>query len=94
MSRNNRIITGLDIGTTKICAIVGQITENGKIEVLGMGKADSFGVMRGVVANIDKTVEAIKLAVADAEQKVVLPFVKFTLVLPDNTLKVYNTAIS
>lgn len=69
MSRNNRIITGLDIGTTKICAIVGQITENGKIEVLGMGKADSFGVMRGVVANIDKTVEAIKLAVADAEQK-------------------------
>ena len=69
MSRNNRIITGLDIGTTKICAIVGQITENGKIEVLGMGKADSFGVMRGVVANIDKTVEAIKLAVAEAEQK-------------------------
>jgi cell division protein FtsA len=69
MSRNNRIITGLDIGTTKICAIVGQITDNGKIEVLGMGKADSFGVMRGVVANIDKTVEAIRIAVAEAEQK-------------------------
>lgn len=66
---NNRIITGLDIGTTKICAIVGQITDNGKIEVLGMGKADSFGVMRGVVANIDKTVEAIKIAVTEAEQK-------------------------
>ncbi|MEI2675666.1 MAG: cell division protein FtsA [Chitinophagaceae bacterium] len=69
MSRNNRIITGLDIGTTKICAIVGQITDNGKIEVLGMGKANSFGVMRGVVANIDKTVEAIRIAVAEAEQK-------------------------
>ncbi|MBC8048069.1 MAG: cell division protein FtsA, partial [Fimbriimonadaceae bacterium] len=66
---NNRIITGLDIGTTKICAIVGRMNEHGKIEVLGLGKADSFGVMRGVVANIDKTVEAIKLAVKDAETK-------------------------
>ncbi|MEZ5014827.1 MAG: cell division protein FtsA [Chitinophagales bacterium] len=66
---NERIITGLDIGTTKICAIVGKVNAHGKIEVLGMGKADSFGVMRGVVANIDKTVEAIKLAVQEAEQK-------------------------
>lgn len=65
----NRIITGLDIGTTKICAIVGRMNEHGKIEVLGMGKADSFGVMRGVVANIDKTVEAIKLAIKEAEAK-------------------------
>lgn len=67
--QTNRIITGLDIGTTKICAIVGKINEHGKIEVLGVGKADSFGVMRGVVANIDKTVEAIKKAVAEAEAK-------------------------
>lgn len=64
-----RIITGLDIGTTKICAIVGRLNAHGKIEVLGIGKADSFGVMRGVVANIDKTVEAIKAAVQEAEQK-------------------------
>lgn len=66
---NNRIITGLDIGTTKICAIVGRMNEHGKIEVLGLGKADSFGVMRGVVANIDKTVEAIKVAIKEAEVK-------------------------
>ncbi|MCB0796237.1 MAG: cell division protein FtsA, partial [Chitinophagales bacterium] len=65
----NRIVTGLDIGTTKICAIVGRMNEHGKIEVLGMGKADSFGVMRGVVANIDKTVEAIRQAVKEAETK-------------------------
>jgi len=67
MSSNERIITGLDIGTTKICVIVGKLTTQGKIEILGMGKADSYGVMRGVVANIDKTVEAIKQAVAFAE---------------------------
>ena len=67
MSSYERIITGLDIGTTKICVIVGKLTQQGKIEILGMGKADSYGVMRGVVANIDKTVEAIKQAVSIAE---------------------------
>ncbi len=67
MDNQSDIIVGLDIGTTKICAIVGRITEHGKVEVLGMGKADSLGVMRGVVANIDKTVEAIEQAVAQAE---------------------------
>ena len=68
-NENNRIVTGLDIGTTKICVIVGRLNEHNKIEVLGVGKADSFGVMRGVVANIDKTVDAIKQAVKDAEAK-------------------------
>ncbi len=67
MDNHADIVVGLDIGTTKICAIVGRITEHGKVEVLGMGKADSLGVMRGVVANIDKTVEAIEQAVAQAE---------------------------
>ena len=66
---NDMIIVGLDIGTTKICAIAGRMNEHGKIEVLGMGKADSFGVMRGVVANIDKTVEAIHIAISQAEEK-------------------------
>lgn len=70
MESSNRILTGLDIGTTKICAIVGRIGESGRIEILGMGRADSFGVMRGVVANIDKTVEAIRKAIADAENAV------------------------
>lgn len=63
-----QVIVGLDIGTTKICAIVGRINEFGKVEVLGMGKADSLGVMRGVVANIDKTVQAIDQAIEQAEQ--------------------------
>jgi hypothetical protein len=43
MASKNDIIVGLDIGTTKICAIVGQLAENGKINVLGMGKAASAG---------------------------------------------------
>jgi cell division protein FtsA len=65
----SEIVVGLDIGTTKIVAIVGRRNEFGKIEILGMGKSESFGVARGVVQNIDKTVESIRTAVAEAEAK-------------------------
>ena len=63
---NNEIVVGLDIGTTKICAIVGRANEYGKIDILGMGKCESEGVKRGVVINIQKTVNSIKLAVEQA----------------------------
>ncbi|CAD5284914.1 MULTISPECIES: cell division protein FtsA [unclassified Imperialibacter] len=66
--QNDKIIVGLDIGTTKICAIVGRKNEYGKLEVMGMGKAVSDGVIRGIVTNIDKTVSAIEKAVAEAEE--------------------------
>jgi cell division protein FtsA len=66
---NSDIVVGLDIGTTKICAIVGMRTEHGKIQVLGMGKAESAGVSRGVVTNIEKTIKGIKAAIEDAAAK-------------------------
>ena len=66
---NSDIVVGLDIGTTKICAIVGMRTEHGKIEVLGMGKAESAGVSRGVVTNIEKTIKGIKSAIEEAALK-------------------------
>lgn len=66
---NSKIVVGLDIGTTKVCAIVGRYNEFGKVDVLGMGRADSHGVSRGVVSNINKTVEAIEKAVEDASEK-------------------------
>jgi len=65
----DKIIVGLDIGTTKICALVGRKDEFGKLEILGMGKAQSEGVVRGVVVNIDKTVHAISQAIKDAEEQ-------------------------
>lgn len=66
---NSEIVVGLDIGTTKIVAIVGRRNEHGKLEILGMGKSESIGVTRGVVANIEKTVHSIGLAVEEASQK-------------------------
>src|SRR5687767_3587723 len=61
-----KIVVGLDIGTTKICAIAGRKNEFGKLEVLGMGKAESEGVIKGIVVNIDKTVMAIEKAIREA----------------------------
>ena len=63
------IVVGLDIGTTKIACLVGRKTEHGKIEILGVGKAPSLGVSRGVVSNIEKTVQSIRAAVEEAEAK-------------------------
>lgn len=66
---SSEIIVGLDIGTTKIATIVGQKNENGKIDILGFGRTDSIGVKRGVVANIEDTVQSIVGAVREAEAR-------------------------
>lgn len=66
-------IVGLDVGTTKIVAMVGRMNEFGKVEILGLGKTESVGVMRGQVANIERTVQSIKVAVEEAEQKTGVP---------------------
>ncbi|PIB28385.1 cell division protein FtsA [Maribacter sp. 4U21] len=58
---------GLDIGTTKIVAIIGKENEYGKIEILGIGKSKSLGVHRGVVNNITQTIQSIQQAVEEAE---------------------------
>ena len=68
-NKENEIIVGLDIGTTKIACIVGRKDEFGKIEIMGYGKTASLGVKRGVVANIENTVNSIKKAVEEAEEQ-------------------------
>jgi cell division protein FtsA len=64
---NNKIAVGLDIGTTKIVAMIGKYNEYGKLEILGLGKSKSLGVHRGVVNNITQTIQSIQQAVQDAE---------------------------
>ncbi|GAB5538781.1 MAG: cell division protein FtsA [Salibacteraceae bacterium] len=67
MDSNDQIIVGLDIGTTKIACLVGKKNEYGKLELLGMGKAESVGVRRGVVSHITPAVQAIRMAVDQAK---------------------------
>ncbi|MEK6566232.1 MAG: cell division protein FtsA, partial [Bacteroidota bacterium] len=63
------IAVGLDIGTTKVCAIVASPDETypGKLKVLGIGRSQSDGLIRGVVTNIEKTVRSIQTAVQEAQ---------------------------
>lgn len=68
MELSDVFVVGLDIGTTKIAAIVGKLNENRKLDILGFGKADSLGVRRGMVCNIENTVDAIKQAVQQAKE--------------------------
>lgn len=63
------VVVALDIGTTKVCALAGRKNQHGKLEILGMGKVESVGVLRGVVSNIEKTVSAIREAVDICERQ-------------------------
>jgi cell division protein FtsA len=66
MQRQENIIVGLDVGTTKICAVVGEV-EGKKINIIGIGTHPSIGLRKGVVVNIESTVESIQKAVEEAE---------------------------
>lgn len=68
MEKDN-IAVGLDIGTTKIVAMIGRRNEYGKLEILGIGKSKSLGVARGVVNNITQTTQSIQQAIIEAETK-------------------------
>src|SRR5210317_341577 len=72
--KESDIVVALDIGTTKVCAIAGRRNAYGRIEILGVGKVQSEGVLRGVVANIDKTVKAIQEAIDIAERAAGMEF--------------------
>jgi cell division protein FtsA len=66
MARKHSIVVGLDIGTSKVCAVVGEMTDRG-VEIIGMGSHPSQGLRKGVVVNIESTVNSIKKAVEEAE---------------------------
>ena len=70
MKNNNEFVAAVDIGTTKIVAIVGKKNEAGKLEILAMSKTESKGVKRGVVQNIEETVNAIQCTIDDVQKKV------------------------
>jgi cell division protein FtsA len=63
----DNVIVGLDLGTTKVCAIVGEVKDSGQVDIIGIGISPSHGLKKGVVVNIDSTVESIKKAIHEAE---------------------------
>jgi len=73
-AQQSDVVVALDIGTTKVCAIAGRRNEHGKLEILGVGKVNSEGVLRGVVSNIEKTVNAISEAIQAAQRMAGMEF--------------------
>jgi len=67
MGKESNLIVGLDIGTTKVCAIVGEVNSPDEVDIIGVGTHPSYGLKRGVVVNIENTVQSIKHAVEEAE---------------------------
>tara|TARA_B100000315_G_scaffold255670_1_gene299635 strand:+ start:3255 stop:4487 length:1233 start_codon:yes stop_codon:yes gene_type:complete len=67
MAKPSNLIVGLDIGTTKICCIIGELNDQGGLDVIGIGTHPSKGLRKGVVVNIESTVESIKSAIEEAE---------------------------
>ena len=65
MGKKNSIVVGLDIGTSKVCAVIGEMTENG-VEIIGVGFHPSQGLRKGVVINIEGTVNSVKKAIEEA----------------------------
>lgn len=68
MFDSNRIVTGLDIGTSKICAIVGEVNETGHLSIIGIGQAKSRGVRKGEIVDFNQAVDDIRNAIVEAEQ--------------------------
>lgn len=66
--RGDRLITGLDIGTTKIGVVVAEVTETGSFKILGVGRAPSEGLKRGVIVDLEKAVESVRRALDNAEE--------------------------
>ena len=67
MARRERYVVGLDVGTSKVAAIVGEMLDDGSLDVVGIGVAESHGIRRGVVVNLEAAVESIKKAIDEAE---------------------------
>jgi cell division protein FtsA len=67
VARRERYIVGLDVGTSKVCAVVGESLDDGSLDIVGVGVAESRGIKRGVVVNVDTAVESIKKAIEEAE---------------------------
>lgn len=67
MTKDSNLVVGLDIGTTKVCAIVSEMNGGGVVDIIGVGHSPSRGLRKGVVVNIESTVDSIRRAIEDAE---------------------------
>lgn len=91
MARKERYLVGLDVGTSKVSAIVGEMMDDGTIDIIGIGLAESKGIRRGVVNNVDSAAEAIKKALDEAELTAGVEIDTVHLALSGAHVKAFNS---
>src|SRR6478672_11959696 len=91
MARRERYVVGLDVGTSKVAAIVGEMMDDGTVDIIGIGLADSKGIRRGVVNNVDTAAEAIKKALDEAELTAGVEIDTVYLALSGAHVKAFNS---
>ena len=91
MARKERYLVGLDVGTSKVSAIVGELMDDGGLDIIGIGLAESKGIRRGVVNNVDSAAEAIKRALDEAELTAGVEIDSVYLALSGAHVKAFNS---
>lgn len=91
MAKQEKYIVGLDVGTSKICVVVGEIKSDDTIDVIGIGTAKSEGLKKGVVVSLDKTVEGIRKAVEEAELMAGIEISKVFIGISGHHIKGFNS---
>jgi cell division protein FtsA len=88
----DEIIVGLDVGTTKICVIVAHKKSNNQIDIIGVGKAASEGLNRGIVVNPQKTIDSIKIALEQAELNSGIPIKSVSVGIAGHHIRCIQTS--
>ena len=91
MARRERYLVGLDVGTSKTSAVVGEVMDDGNLDIIGIGLAESKGIRRGVVNNVDSAAEAIKRAIDEAELTAGIEIDSVYLALSGAHVKAFNS---
>jgi cell division protein FtsA len=91
MAQLDRYVVGLDIGTSKVCTVVGEIHGPGRIDVIGIGSTESKGIKRGVVVSLDAAVDSIKRSIDEAEHMAGVEIGSVTLALSGPGIKGFNS---
>lgn len=91
MARKNRYLVGLDVGTSKIATIVGEVTEEGDLDIVGVGTAESEGIRQGVVVNLELAYRAVDRSIKEAEQTAGIEIDRVILGLSGAHIKGFNS---
>src|SRR5678809_483998 len=91
MTRRERYIVGLDVGTSTVCCVVGESLDDGSLDVVGIGVTESRGIKRGVVVNLEAAVESIKKAIEEAELMAGIEIDSVHLALSNQHIKGFNS---